>query len=455
MLKDISKIFGANIIKMLVALVTTFLVPKVLSVDGFGQFKMFTFYVTYVGLTQLGFCDGIYLKYGGFRKQDIRQEMIRNEHSTFVIYEIISSLIVTSIGLALNSFEITMLGLIILPLQMYSFYSFVYQATGQLSEYSRILSISNIGKLIILLFLIVLRIDNYKAYIVATIIGDYFLFLLYFVPFLKENSPIFTGFHIDVFFETCKLGILLMVGNLMYALFLGVDKWFIKFTLPLSDFSYYSFAGQLITAVNMVVTPISMTLYSYISRAKNQDFEKGLMERLITFLMLIPIGSYIAELVIYGFLNKYTASIQVLEILMISQIFWALNTSIFVNMFKAYKLQKVYFIKMLISLCIAVALDTVVYFVHPSIVLYSVVTMMTSIAWIFINSLSFKHLRMAMVDYVYVVSLLLVAGLTWKSSLVVKFVSYIIAYALLTIALKRTVITFVILYLKNIRVKKK
>ena len=61
MKKDIIKVFGTNLIKMLVAFISAFIIPMVLQVDDYGKFKLYTFYASYIGVTHLGYCDGIYL----------------------------------------------------------------------------------------------------------------------------------------------------------------------------------------------------------------------------------------------------------------------------------------------------------------------------------------------------------------------------------------------------------
>ena len=55
---------GANVISLLFNLLTSFLLPKYLSVDGYAAIKTFQLYVVYVGLLHLGYADGMYLKYG-------------------------------------------------------------------------------------------------------------------------------------------------------------------------------------------------------------------------------------------------------------------------------------------------------------------------------------------------------------------------------------------------------
>ena len=437
MFQDIIRIFGANIVKMLVSLVITFLVPKLLTIEGFGHYKLFSFYCSYLGLITFGFCDGIYLKYGGFELNKINKSVLEAEHSTFFIYELTVSLIIFISGIVLNDFEICMIGLIVLPLHMYSFHSFFFQATGQLSQYSQKLTISNFVNLFFYAILIFFNVEEYQYYIFAIILGNYVLFLLFIIPFLSSGYKLQCSFHFDLFYQTCKLGLLLMIGNIMSELFLGIDKWFIKFTLPISAFSYYSFAGQIIRAVNMIVTPISMTLYSYICKERSVQFEKSLLERLLLLVTLVPLISYIAEIIIYRFLPKYIPAIPVLEVLMLSQMFWSINAAIFVNLFKAYKKQKKYFSNILLSLFIASILHLIVAVYKPSILVYSLVTLFTSMMWLFINYNSFTHLCLSWNNYAYVILLLLLTFIIWECTLPVKTLSYLLAYIFLTATLKR------------------
>ena len=64
--KGILVIFKANIISLLFNLLTSFLLPKYLTVDSYAAIKTFQLYVTYVGLFHLGYADGMYLKYDYF-----------------------------------------------------------------------------------------------------------------------------------------------------------------------------------------------------------------------------------------------------------------------------------------------------------------------------------------------------------------------------------------------------
>ena len=58
---------GANLLSLLVSVLTTLIVPKFFgdAVEQYGYLKIYLFYVGYIGFFHLGWCDGIFLRDGG------------------------------------------------------------------------------------------------------------------------------------------------------------------------------------------------------------------------------------------------------------------------------------------------------------------------------------------------------------------------------------------------------
>lgn len=437
MFKDIFKVGSTNIIKMLVSLLVAFALPKILTVDDYGYFKLYQFYVTYIGISHLGFCDGIYLKYGGKQIKEIDTKMISTEFTSLLLFEFVISSVFVIIGLIVCDFVIVSLGLVALPMIMTTFMSFVYQATGEFSRYSKILSTSYLINFILFGVLLITRADLYIPYVIVAISIEYCSFILFLISGKKLVSLKLSKPSIKCLTETMKLGILLTLGNVIYALFIGVDKWFIKFTLPFNDFTMYSFAGQMITVVNMVVTPISLTLYNYFCKRKSQDFEIKVKRLLILLLMLMPVLIYFISFVIKYFLPQYAGAEEAASILIITQIFWGINTAIFVNLYKVYKQQKQYLIRMTISLGIAFVLDAVVMFISPGTTWYAIATLITTVIYLIINMAHFKYLKPSVKELLFTILLLSVYVATLQLPLLYKLLIYILSYVILSIVLMR------------------
>ena len=55
----------SNIYILVLNVLTSFLLPKFLSVDSYAQIKTFQLYIGYAGLLHLGYVDGMYVRNGG------------------------------------------------------------------------------------------------------------------------------------------------------------------------------------------------------------------------------------------------------------------------------------------------------------------------------------------------------------------------------------------------------
>lgn len=433
MKKDILKVFGTNLIKMLVALISAFVIPMILSVDDYGRFKLYTFYASYIGITHLGYCDGIYLKYGGYDKDQISRDSIRSEWFTLLLYELFVAIAIVLYGSFKADLIVICLGLTVVPNVLFTFYTQVFQATGDFTNYTRIMNTSTAVNLIVNLTLVVFKVRDYKVYIICYILIQIVSFVVGTVSFKNEEWIGFSDFSVHRLSKYIKMGILLMVGNFAYTLFIGIDKWFIKFTMELSDFSMYSFASQLLTVVNMFVTPISMTLYSNMSRRKDQQFEIRIKRILLVFLMIFPMAIYAITFIVQNFMKQYIPAIEIISILLITQLFLLLNLAVFVNMYKTYKKQKDYFSRLVSALLIAAIMDLIVYFVGVSTVGYALATLTSCFIWLSLNISYFPYMKPTIKEILYCVIMLgtYVCLLTIPNVLA-RAAIYLIAYLVAT-----------------------
>ncbi len=432
MKKNIARVFSTNLIKMCVTFITAFIVPMVLDVDSYGYLKLYQFYVSYIGLTHLGFCDGIYLEYGGKDTKSIDAHRISLQGSSLFVYETILAVIAIICGVFAKDFIIVCCGITMLPQIMYTFYNYVFQAVGDFKRYTQVMNTYSVVNLLINLLLVGLKVRDYKVYVLLYLIIETVPFIVGTVLFQKNGWCQFTGFNRLIFVSSVKLGFLLMIGNFAYTIFLGIDKWFIKFTMGIESFSFYSFASQLLTVVNMFITPVAMTLYSTMSQRKDKEFEKKIKRLLVVFLMAVPLVTYMLNFIIEIFMVQYKPAIKVTALLFVSQIFLCLNTAIFVNLYKVYRQQKEYFKRLCISISAAVLLDGMIALIEPSITYYSFSTLISCMIWLGLNLKYFPYLCPSRTELCYVCALLGVYAVAFDLPYVVKIAVYMVVYVVLT-----------------------
>ena len=128
--KDLFKVFSSNFIKLIIGIITGFLVPGFLSLDQYAYFKTFTLYIGYVGILHFGFLDGIYIKYGGKYIDKVDKEELKGEHNFLIIFQLVISIITGSMGFIIKDMLLIVFSVSILPINMQNFFKFLYQALG-------------------------------------------------------------------------------------------------------------------------------------------------------------------------------------------------------------------------------------------------------------------------------------------------------------------------------------
>lgn len=77
MKKGLFQILMANIISLVIGVGLSFLVPKYLSIESYAAYKTYALYITYAGFFHFGYADGMYLKYGGKRIDEMIDKIWR------------------------------------------------------------------------------------------------------------------------------------------------------------------------------------------------------------------------------------------------------------------------------------------------------------------------------------------------------------------------------------------
>ncbi|HFR3408373.1 TPA: hypothetical protein ACHU7V_001771, partial [Streptococcus suis] len=104
-LKNFGYVISSNLLTLIVSSVVILILPKVIGVNEYGYWQLYTFYLTYIGFFHFGWCDGIYLKFGGENYSDLDKKYFASQVSSFIIFQSIISLlsIIASLLFSKNS----------------------------------------------------------------------------------------------------------------------------------------------------------------------------------------------------------------------------------------------------------------------------------------------------------------------------------------------------------------
>lgn len=275
--KNLAFAFGAQGIQLLQSVLIALLLPKFLGVEGFGFWQLFIFYTQYGGFLHFGLIDGIYLKYGGYRYNDLNFGSLAVQFRWLTLFQCV---ILCLAGYFISSeisdinrlFVIGCSCIFIIIQNSITYFSQLLQAVNRIKEFS-------VGRIVSVIFFILLSIlfyrrDSYQGYIIAYICGN-ILTLIYYVFCCKE---IFLSVFIkkqEDYLKECyaniKQGLVLVLSNISSMLILGVGRWLVDMHWGIT---YFSKISMMLMLVNFFLLFISQTSLVLFPTARRWDYGK-------------------------------------------------------------------------------------------------------------------------------------------------------------------------------------
>lgn len=398
---NILRVFSANFLSMISGIVIGFIVPAVLSVDGYSNLKTYTFYISYIGFLHLGFIDGMYIKYGGKTLNDINKEDFKLEHTIFMISQVIATLIFLILALIKKDIIIFFMAISIIPINSLSFYKLFYQSIGEFKIYSNISYVYTIVYLFLnILLAIVIKNTNYKLYCLTGIISNIIVFIYLEYKYFKSFIRIKMRYSAKVWINI-KVGFFILLGNLSVMLFYGLDRWFIKVFYTANDFAYYSFAVSMLNIISILIGAISVTFYNYLAKEEIENDVKKLKKYLIIIGCFASFGFFILSGIVNLILKKYIPSLDIIAISFAAYPYMIVINALFVNLYKSRKNEKKYLKVVIFMLLIAIVYNIIAKIISNNSVSIAVATTMAFITWYIYSAMDFKYLKPSLSECIF------------------------------------------------------
>lgn len=403
--KGIIIIFVANIINLCISLARNFILPKYLPIEIYADIKFYQLINSYGGLLALGYIDGIHIKYGGKNISQIDKVSFLKNLSTFRIIEVIIVLNIIIIGALMKNYILIFSALSILTINITGYYSSFFQAIGLFSYYTKILNTSSIMLFIInmvLIFLVKTKESYY--YILGYVFVYFFIWVIVEIFFynLSGIKPKYFQFSFKEAKDTICIGFFLMCGLLASNFMTGMDRWFVKVCLTTTHFAMYSFAVSTEGFLGYAISPISLTMYNYFCREKDIKNILKLKDCIILFSVLIIGSAFGVKIILENYLKKYYMANNVIFLLFASHLLYSIIKCLFINLYKAQKRQKEYFIKMVIVVIVGIFFNIIAYFICKKMEAFAIATLLSSVLWCICCCLDFKELKFGIKEFLYI-----------------------------------------------------
>lgn len=410
MKKGFIQIMFANVITLAIGVLTNFLLPKYLSYESYADVKTYALYLSYAGFFSLGYNDGMYLKYGGKKINEIDNKSFGNNFLNYFILIAVMSLLILITGLSMKDQVLIAFSFGTLSYNILGYLKSFYQSTGEFRLYGQSL---NIEKELIfifnMIFIFLLKKDAPLYYIwIQVLCGIVVCSYLS----IKLNKK--THFLTDVTFsvvemkENIKSGFILMLGNFSSGVLTGIDRWFVKIFLTSIDFAKFSFAVSMENIMDVFTMPVTIAMYNYFCKRPGLSEIKLFKNASLMWGVLVMSLAYPSKFILENYLTKYQSANEIIFILFATQMFNIIVKGIYVNIYKAQKQQNKYLKQMIFMLLFATVLDLTLILLFNSMLLIAVATLITMIVWLVICEFEKENeIRFNKREYMYMLLILI------------------------------------------------
>lgn len=395
--KSIVNVAISNIIKLFSSVLVAFLIPKIMGVKDYGLYKTFTLYATYVGIFQLGFTDGLYLKYGDKDYSNLD----RNRFSFYSLFFILSQFLFLFgffvFGfLAFNRkylFITSMLGAYLLTTNLIAYYQMISQITlrfGELSIRNIVQSVLNILS-VVLLYVLYKKNNSeipFQFYVIAINAISFILCIWYILSYraITFSKPICQDARKEII-GCVRIGFPLMIANLCSTLILIVDRQFVNILFDNATYAVYAFAYNLLALITTLTSAISIVLYPTMKR-ENKDV---LVQKYPAFCSLILMLVFLCcaiyfplTVFIKWFLPSYKDSLPIFRVLLPGLSVQSVITIIMHNYYKNDLKEVAFFVKSIIILAVSFLANFVAYYVFRTTISISIASVCVMVFWYFL-----------------------------------------------------------------------
>ena len=340
----------ANGINLLVSILSAFVVPKVLGVSEYSYWQLYTFYTSYVGFFHFGWADGIYLKQGGKRYQDLDKQNMANQFRLYVLFELLIAILIILLSWIFVEDKSRFYVLVCTAVCLFitlprTFLQYLLQTTDRISEYAQNIIYEKIIYVIGVFIALFLGVRSYEPLLIidlfAKLVTFFLLARLCRDTLTTRITHIFRG--LKEAWDNVRIGSRLMIANIAGLLITGIVKMAVEQNWGIETFGKVSLT---MTASNMImvfISAVSVVLYPMLKNVQEESLVP-IYRKLRSLLMLLTLGMlifyYPMRIIISYWLPQYADSLIYMALLFPMCVFESKLTLLISTYLKALRKEK-------------------------------------------------------------------------------------------------------------------
>ncbi len=323
-LKSFVYAFGAQVISLTSTLVVVLLAPKFIGVEEFAYWQLFLTYVSYVSMTRLGLSDGLYLRLGGKKYEELDYSLLSHERQVFLLFQGIVFLfaILCVLKMPVNSdrkFVLICCCICIIIVNANVYLSYILQAVNLTRKYSVSIMLQNMPWFLAVLVLVITNLKSYKTLIAFYILGHIVagIYLAWNAKEIVSHKYVDLKKVILDSLENIGCGIKLMIATFSGSLIVASARMIVDAAWGVEVFGYFSFsltlANVFLTFINQLSVVVFPTL-RIVKTDKLKDVYYFMRSSLRMILPLVMMGYFPITVFVKLFLPQYEYSLSFLPV---------------------------------------------------------------------------------------------------------------------------------------------
>lgn len=359
--KNISASVLANGINMAFSVLLVLIVPKALGVKEYSYWQLYTFYASYVGFFHFGWADGIYLRFGGKRYEDLKPRYFNTQFWLLVLFEIAIAIIIAVLSAVFvpdvnKKFILSMVGVCCILQLPRTMLQYLMQITNRITEYARNQILEKVIYAAIVIGLLIIGIRKYEVLLLADLVSK--LITLIGLMILCKNivfvkvSGITEG--IQEAYANISIGIKLLFSNIASMLITGIIRFGVEDCWSVETFGRVSLTMTVSNLLMIFIAAVSVVMYPMLKNVSEEKLST-VYSTVRNLLMIIVLGMlivyYPAKSILSMWLPQYAESLKYMALLFPICVFESKMSMLISTYLKALRKEKDILKVNLISMC--------------------------------------------------------------------------------------------------------
>jgi len=367
MTKGLNWVLGSNIVYLAIGALILVGLPKIVSPVAYGNWQLYQLYATYFGYLTFGYTDGVYLRFGGEKYENLPRRSL----SAGLWYQLIANTlcigIVYGLASAMSSNHVRFLVIAAISSVFYisrTLITVMMQITGHSRDFAVATLIERVTLLVGLGTLLLMGYHEVDLLIWADVAGKAagLACALFLARKVFCSRPLFDWATLKQYISDCRAGMYVLVANLSAILINGVIRLAIEHGWGVVAFGQVSLAFQLLTFVLVFINSVSLSIFPNLKRLPQTEYSQAysqLRARFVTPLVL-ALGLYFPlAWLLTVWLPDYSSSARYLAILFPLCIYETTSRGLVGVFLKALRYERILMVVNLCGLGLACALAAV------------------------------------------------------------------------------------------------